>query len=346
MYTSILQNFLLYSSLLVLFTSCTVNGQEIEPKIKGISFVATREVTTPAMALPLIEYNANYVGVHPYGFMRDTINPQVLYNSERQWYGERIQGARQSIEMFQQQGLKVMLKPQIWIGRGIYTGTLRLNTEEQWKILEDSYEGFILSYAQLAQETNSEMFCIGTELESFVKARPKYWDDLIGKIKKVYKGPITYAGNWDSYKQVSFWDQMDFIGVDAYFPVSDEKTPSINSIKKGWLPWVEELESVSRKHKKKIIFTEYGYVSADYAGKEPWKNAGKDRNVNQQAQRNLLQGQYELIWPQEWFAGGFLWKHHAESSRRGYAKRFTPQGKLGQQTVTEMYQTNFNNKNR
>jgi hypothetical protein len=43
-------------------------------------------------------------------------------------------------------------------------------------------------------------FCIGTELESFVTARPIYWQELIQKNKAIYKGKLVYAGNWDSYK--------------------------------------------------------------------------------------------------------------------------------------------------
>jgi hypothetical protein len=52
----------------------------------------------------------------------------------------------------------------------------------------------------------------------------------------------------------------------------------------------------------------------------------------------LLQSLYDNIWQEEWMAGGFIWKHHAEKSRRrGYEKLFTPQGKKAQVTVTEAY---------
>ncbi len=331
--------------LFVLLISCTVKGQPPQSIIKGISFVATRSAMTDAMVQPLIDYNATHVAVHPYGFIRGLENPEVLHNSDRQWYGERVQGTRQSIKKFKQAGLKVMLKPQLWIGRGIYTGTIDLKNDEEWKILENSYEQFILSFAQVAQETNSDLFCIGTELESFVKARPAYWDQLIIKIKAIYKGPLTYAANWDSYPDVTFWKQMDFIGVDAYFPVSNEKTPQISQIKSGWEKWARDLQQISNRYEKKILFTEYGYVSADYAGKEPWQNAGDERAVNEAAQYNLLKAQYELIWNQEWFAGGFLWKHHAEPSRHGFEKRFTPQEKKAAQLVTDVYSNDFSVKN-
>jgi hypothetical protein len=63
---------------------------------------------------------------------------------------------------------------------------------------------------------------------------------------------------------------MDFIGVDAYFPVSDQKN-SRSSAHKSRLGKVEKQLVRFRKHDKNL-FAEYGYVSADYAGREPWKS--------------------------------------------------------------------------
>jgi hypothetical protein len=47
---------------------------------------------------------------------------------------------------------------------------------------------------------------------------------------------LTYAANWDKYDQVSFWDELDFIGIQAYFPLTDQTNPSAEEIKKGWNP--------------------------------------------------------------------------------------------------------------
>ncbi len=316
----------------------SVKQPAVSQTIKGVSFVAMRGEMTGEVAEPIKKYNANFVAVHPYGFMRDLENPAVMHNSDRQWYGERVDGTKQSIEMFHEQGFQVMLKPQIWIGRGNYTGTIQLKGDAEWKTLESTYEKFILAFAQVAQETNVEIFCIGTELESFVAARPEYWNKLIVKIKAVYSGKLTYAGNWDSYKNEPFWDQLDYIGVDAYFPVSDQQTPDLTTAKAGWEKWKLELSSLSRKHNKKILFAEYGYVSADFAGKEPWQSADESRASNEEAQKILLQAQYESIWKEEWFAGGFLWKHHGEQGRRGFEKLFTTQDKIAEKAVAEAYE--------
>jgi hypothetical protein len=64
-------------------------------------------------------------------------------------------------------------------------------------------------------------------------------------------------------------------------------------------------------------------VSADYAGREPWKSLTNWWNLMRKHKRSM-QAQWKPYGTKTVFAGGFLWKHHAEEGRRGYEKRFTP----------------------
>ncbi|WP_213521348.1 glycoside hydrolase [Nonlabens sp.] len=311
-------------------------------KINGISFVATRDSIDHTAITPVKNYNANYAAIIPYAWMKSLEQPQVNYEEDRGWWGEKPHGVASTANQMKDQGIEVLLKPQLWIGRGDYTGNIKLESEEAWKVLEDSYTDYIMRFVHIAAKENVGMFCIGTELDSFVKERPAYWLQLIKNIREVYSGKLTYAANWDNYKHVTFWNDLDYVGVDAYFPLSDEKTPNAATLQQNWQKWKNEMKGVSEKYGKKILFSEYGYISADYAGKEPWKNAGEDRAVNEEAQQVLLQGLYDNVWQEEWMAGGFIWKHHAEKSRRrGYEKRFTPQGKKAQATVTEAYRVSL-----
>ncbi len=314
-------------------------GQQPQ-KINGISFVATSDKIDATAIQPLKQdFNANYAAVIPYGFMRSLDSPKIIFNTDRQWWGERVDGSRETIKLMQKDGIQVMLKPQIWIGGGDYTGDISMLDREQWRKLENSYSDFILTYARLAAETDAAILCIGTEMDSLVREQPAFWKNLISQIRQIYTGKLTYAGNWDSYDEVAFWDQLDFIGVDAYFPVSDAKTPSLRELSGSWEKWKIEMSTLSRKHNKKILLTEYGYISADYAGREPWKSAGEDRAVNNAVQEILLESLYQNLWNEPWMAGGFLWKYHAESSRRGFARRYTPQGKPAQDVVARYYST-------
>ena len=325
--------------LLCAFSFASSCAQKKPEKINGVSFVASPREVSQENVDPVVRVNANYAAIMPFGFIRSVDKPEISHNTDRQWFGETRAGAKQYIELLQKNGIKVMVKPQIWISHGAFTGYLKMNTEEDWETLETSYRSFIMEYAGLAAETNAELFCIGTELEQFIINRPDYWKTLITEIKAVYKGRLTYAANWDEYKRVPFWKDLDYIGVDAYFPVSDSKTPTAEESRAGWQRWKEEIIGVAKNADRKIIFTEYGYRSVDFSGKEPWKSDRSMTNVNLEAQTNTTIALFEEFWKEEWFAGGFIWKWFINHSKSGGHKnsQFTPQNKPVEDVLRRYY---------
>ena len=321
---------------LINITSCTSQTE----KINGVSFVASRIEVNGTHTKPVVDkVNANYATLMPLGYFRDISNPTVRYNNKNHWHGETIEGVKQYAEELRKRNVKIMIKPQLWIGWGNYTGHVNMTSEALWNQFEISYSSFILEYADLAQKINAEIFCIGTELEKFIEIRPKYWNTLIKEVKKIYKGKLTYAANWDEYKRTPFWSQLDFIGIDAYFPVSDEQTPSLEESIKGWQKHVPTIKQLSDKVKKPILFTEYGYRSVDYSGKEPWNYNRSMNKVNLQAQVNTTKALYETFWDKDWFAGGFIWKWFVNYNKSGGINnsQFTPQNKPVEKIIKEYY---------
>ena len=311
-------------------------------KINGISFVASRSAIDSKHVKPVLEVNGNYVALMPFGFFRDMENPKIIYNSNRQWFGETRKGLEHYAKEFKKSNVKLMIKPQLWASRGLYTGYIEMNSEENWKILEESYEKFMLEFADIAQKINADILCIGTELEKFVTKRPTYWNQLIVKIKKIYKGKLTYASNWDEFKRVPFWDKIDYIGVDAYFPLSDKKTPSVLDFEKGWKPHKEQIVKIQQKFNKPVLFTEYGYRSVDFNGKKPWESNRLEGAVNLEAQKNATQAIFNQFWKESWFAGGFIWKwfHNHENVGGEKNNRFTPQNKPTEALIKKLYKIN------
>jgi hypothetical protein len=316
----------------ILHLSCS---SQFVGKINGVSFVASREEASQKHVEAVLNVFADHAAVMPFGFIRNLSSPEIIFDTDRQWYGETTQGARQYIELLRRNKLKIMLKPQIWIWRGEFTGDLRMETEEDWKTLEASYERFILTYARLAQDTRVEILCIGTELEEFIKARPQFWNQLVGKIRNIYKGSLTYAANWDEYKRTPFWALLDYVGIDAYFPLSEEKTPSVEALKAGWQPWKSKIEEIARQTGKPILFTEFGYRSMDYTAKKPWLVDRNEEVVNMEGQVNAKKAIFEEFWSEDWFAGGFVWKWFIHHDRAGGDRdnRFTPQNKPAEEII-------------
>ncbi|MBT8253888.1 MAG: glycoside hydrolase, partial [Bacteroidia bacterium] len=220
-----------------------------------------------------------------------------------------------------------------------YTGSIEMDSEENWELLENSYRNFIIDYAKLADNLKVEMLCIGTELDRFVQRRPEFWSTLIKEIKSVYNGRLTYAANWDEFKRVPFWNELDLIGVDAYFPLSESKTPTVEDCREGWQNHKSTIVEISRKHRKPVLFTEFGYRSVDYTAKEPWNSDRRMNIVNLTAQSNAMTALFEEFWDEPWFAGGFVWKwfHNEEWIKADENSLFTPQNKPVEQVIKLNY---------
>ena len=307
--------------------------EEPQLKINGISLVASGTPLLDSAISPIIHVAANHAALMPFGFMKSLDDTMILHNSNRHWYGETVEGILQYGKLLKQNNIALMIKPQIWVSQGEFTGDISMHSEKEWIAFEKQYSAFILTYAQAAADLDAELFCIGTELKVAVNKRPTYWKSLIHEVRKIYKGKITYAANWDSYTTVSFWEDLDYIGVDAYFPLSDRKTPTTEECKLGWQTHKEKLKSLATRENKKILFTEYGYCSTDYAAHEPWNPPRGE--VNLEAQTNGLEALHQEFWQEDWFAGGYVWKwfhDHKKSGGHGQS-RFTPQNKPAEEIL-------------
>lgn len=336
-YRRLLSGLFLLSAISILFTCC--EAQVITNKINGLSLVASRDEISPQDFAPITNVNANAIAVMPFGFMQDLNSPELRFNMERQWWGEKEEGVNTTISLAKANGLTVLLKPQIWIRRGEFTGHIAFRSEEDWQKFENHYRDFVLFYAGIAEKEKVEMLAIGTELNSFVEARPDFWKSLIKEVREVYNGEITYAENWDKIGQVHFWKDLDYIGVDAYFPLNENQSPDIEELRAGWQPHKKELKELSKRKGKPILFTEYGYRNIDFAAKNPWDSSRENHEDNDQLQADALEALYSEIWNENWFAGGFLWKWHQDHERSGGLEnnQFTPQNKPAELVVRDFY---------
>lgn len=329
----------LIPGLLLLGSFCSCQEYVPLEKYNGVSLVASRDRITAEDIKPVLEVNANSVAVMPFAFLESLESPDLKFNLERQWYGERLDGTREVIRLLHKDSLLVMLKPQIWIRRGEFTGNIKMKSEADWKLFQKNYKDYILLFAKLAEEENVEIFTLGTELHNFVEERPEFWRDLISEIRKIYSGKITYAENWDKIEEVPFWEELDYVGVDAYFPLNEGKSPSLDELRENWEPHKTALEELADDIGKPILFTEYGYRNVDFSTKNPW-DAGRENNTrNDKLQADALEALYREIWEEPWFAGGFLWKWHHEHSKSGGPEnnQFTPQNKPAEGVVKQYY---------
>lgn len=327
--------------------NCTKNDISSTPSdprhavdnIKGLNFVAPPDPFTENPMPSVAAVNAEWIAVIPYGFTR-TGEPEVKYGlSQWQWWGELEVGARETIRLAKEAGIKVMLKPQVYIP-GSWPGGLSFS-DEDWAKWESSYTNYIMTFVAIAKEFDVEMFCIGTEFKQSSSHRSFFWEGLIKDIRKSYDGQLTYAANWDEYPQITFWDQLDYVGVDAYFPLVNETTPSVQAISDAWQPIAAEMQAHYDRWQKPILFTEFGYLSVDRCAFNTWELEAKvkDLNINEQAQANAYAGLFQALWETEFWAGGFVWKWFPNmKGHENYPERdYTPQNKIAEGVLSDWY---------
>jgi hypothetical protein len=87
-----------------------------------------------------------------------------------------------------------------------------------------------------------------------------------------------------------------------------------------------------------VMFTEFGYRSVNHTTRRPWESH-RDESLNLTAQANALEAIFNVFWPEHWFAGGFLWKWHAEDEKidPNQNNRFTPQNKPAEAVVRKWF---------
>ena len=307
---------------------------------KGLSYVASPKELPISETDRLYETGANSISIMPFAYMPSAKKPLLIYSMEGQWWGESVKGCRTTIQRAKAKGIQIMLKPQIWCGNGTFTGYIDMATEEEWNFWEENYRLFILKFAELAQEEGVELFCIGTELAIAVEKRKGFWQKLIQDIREKYKGKLTYAENWDSFAAPAFLKDLDYVGVDAYFPLSDQKEPSVGEISKGWQVHLEKLKKCSEATGKQILFTEWGYRNVDFAGSKPWDYSENGAVRNDKNQVNLYKVVFETVFQKDYIAGGFLWKWFPSSMIETHESdtQFTPQGKTAEKLVRKYFQ--------
>jgi hypothetical protein len=275
-------------------------------KINGIALTAPGRPVGDSLFISFKRDYANWVCLLPFAFVPFN-KPEVYYNAHFQMWGERTEGIMDCANKAHAQNMKVMLKPQLWIGHGEYTGSLNFQDSLQWKSFENSYSNYILKMAAVADSCHVDLLCIGTELNSFINLRCSYWMNLIDSVRKVYHGKLTYAENWDCYARCALWTKLDYIGVNAYFPLCTTVNPSLSELKTQWIPFVDSLKNLSVRENKPVLFTEYGYRSIDACSAKPYESYSR-ANSNYEAQRSAFEALFESCWNQPWFAGGFAWK--------------------------------------
>ncbi len=289
-------------------------------------------------------HGIQWISQTPFGWMRAQNSPEVHYNPQRGWWGETDVGVRVTTKEAHEKGIKVMLKPHLWITRPIDDGwrsSIGFKTKAQWEQWEAGYTKFIMHFARLAKELNIEILCIGAEFTNAVLSRPLYWKNLIRQIRKVYPGKLTYAANWyKEFEDTDIWRYLDYISVQCYFPLTKKEKPTITEILNGWKPHLKTIEAVSAKYNKPVLLAEIGYTNKKGATIKPWEwsNRAPAHLLDQSEQANAYEALFRAFGDKKWLAGIFIWKWYPSHNRVSSDRiNFSPQNKPAADVLKKWY---------
>ena len=246
---------------------------------------------------------ANWIATHPYGSITSSgavgfRRPDDGALPPKHW--------TRPIEEAHAQGLKICIKPHLayWRSGFSWRGEITFDTEEEWERFWQDYRAWILELAAACREADA--FVIGTELDRTLHHEYR-WRALIEDVRKVYNGPVTYAANWSDYRRVPFWDALDVIGIQAYFPVSKAEDPTAADITAGWQRITAELRGYSLEQNRPVVFTELGYNQSYAAAATPWEHDTDDDGARALQERCWLAA-LDAIGQEPRIVGALLWK--------------------------------------
>lgn len=252
---------------------------------------------------------AKWVSVHPYAWIRN--NGAVEFRDFDP--EDPPPHLTRPIVEAHKRGVKIMIKPHIgyWSSKFSWRGEIDFERPAERERFWRTYTDWITKVAHACRAADA--FVVGTELDRLLDETE--WRRIIASVRSKTKAPLTYAANWTDYQRVEFWDALDVIGIQAYFPIADRPTDDVKTLEAGWTRRMRELRDFAKPLGKHIVFTELGYNRSLSSAVEPWEARmdGADAEATQLA---CMRVALRAIRDEPIVLGSFLWKWFPGSSRR------------------------------
>lgn len=206
-------------------------------------------------------------------------------------------------------GLSLYWVPHLaYWGRFDWRGTINFGKDQEaWARFFEGYQAFIVDQAKFAESVGAPMFAVGLEYEATMDHEAE-WRRIIAAVRAVYRGQLVYAANWNGLDRVRFWDAVDLIGVQGYFPLAKGSNPSDAELRAAWDRPLLYLAELSQAYQKPVLFNELGYARSKQAAVRPWEPANDDSSEAIELRRRLLAIGLERVQAAPFVRGVFLWK--------------------------------------
>lgn len=232
-------------------------------------------------------------------------------------------------------GLAVTLKPHVW-SRAFWTGGKSRQdmapADGDWQRWFDAYTAFAVHYAAVAARMQADLYVVGLEYLQATLTGPGGWAGVARACRQHFDGPLSYAANW--YQEVQAfadWAAFDFIGVNAYYPLSKRPRPDVADLVAGWQPHLDALQTLSEQHARPVLFLEAGLQAVKGAAAHPWDHSA-DGDSDEPLQARAYEALLHAAADRPWLRGVYWWKWFT-AAQGEHRDRYAPTGRLAEQVL-------------
>jgi hypothetical protein len=311
------------------------------PFLKGVSLAMMNSLEggyhSPSVGRQLERLagmGVNAVSLMPFASQPGPTRPELRYLNGSPGSETDI-GLIHATRLARSRGFHVLYKPHLWVSGDSWPGEVQMTSEEDWARWWKSYRRYILHHAFLARWAGADLFCTGVELSKTI-ARPE-WRALNADVRRFFPGAVTYAANWyNDLENVTFWDDLDYIGVDTYYPLSASPAAGRAELQQGAAGIAQRLEEASRRFGKPVLLTEVGFAAQKGAWVQPHSEGGEYSEEDQALAYEVL---FASLGRPAWLSGSFVWKAFSDDgSDSGRFADFRFMGRKAESVVRDYYQ--------
>ncbi|HJK95134.1 MAG: hypothetical protein CMH59_06755 [Myxococcales bacterium] len=281
-----------------------------------------------------------WVSITPFGRIWSLESERIRMDFEAPYPANR-EAVMGVIRQAKARGMKVLLVPHLWVETEGWRGEIDPGDAAGWEAYRESYRAFVLAWARDAAEAGADMLSVGVECKSWSGRFGGWWTDFIAEVRAVFPGLLTYSANWDEAEDVLFWDQLDLIGINAFYPLAEADGASDAAYAEGAERIVPQVRALAEGFQMPVLFVEVGYTTRANAAVQPWLwPDGMDGVVIDERERaRALDASFHAFLDEPWFVGFFVWRYYAtlEDVSQEAIWGFSPHAKMAEPLLVETF---------
>jgi hypothetical protein len=134
---------------------------------------------------------------------------------------------------------------------------------------------------------------------------------------------------------VHFWDALDVIGIDSYYPLATSPQATRADLDRGAREIANRFAAASNRTGKKILLTEVGFAAHKAAWVAPHTEGGEPSEEDQAVAYQAL---FTALDRQPWLTGTFVWKAFSAPGADGRGEAdFRFQGRKAERVIGRYY---------